>query len=203
MIKKLLLLLVSIITAVPAFALTPQQVIQKSASRLKGAPGIVCSFSVSGALGNMKGTLKASGNRFALTAPAATTWYDGKTMWTANHSTKETTVTIPTASEVAESNPLSYISGSGNQYRMAFSARKEAGRYLVLLNPVRKGTGIKAVEVAVNAKTMLPERVMIRMSDNKVTTIRVVSLNLSKKVSAGDLKYPAASMKGYEIVDLR
>ena len=86
---------------------------------------------------------------------------------------------------------------------MAFSARKEAGRYLVLLNPVRKGTGIKAVEVAVNAKTMLPERVMIRMSDNKVTTIRVVSLNLSKKVSAGDLKYPAASMKGYEIVDLR
>ena len=59
-------------------------------------------------------------------------------MWTANASTKETTVTVPTAAEVAEVNPLAYIHGYDANYRIAFSKNREAGKYRILLNPKKE-----------------------------------------------------------------
>ena len=198
------LVMLAFLSTVSALAaLTPAQVLQKTASLINSAKGVDCRFSASGAQGSINGNVKASGSRFAVLTPQASTWFDGRTMWTANSSSRETTVTVPTAEEIAETNPLAYINGYQNLYNLYFSRRKEAGRYLVLLNPKKKNSGIKAVEIAVNAKTFKPERIIIRQSNDQRVTVNIRSLNLSASIPEASLTYPAASYKDYELVDLR
>lgn len=193
-----------ILMAVSAFgALTPEQVLRKASSSLLNAKGIECRFSLSGSQGSLQGSLKAKGKKFAITTPGLSTWYDGKTMWTANASTKETTVTVPTAAEVAEVNPLAYIHGYDANYRIVFSKNREAGKYRILLNPKKRNTGIKAVDITINAKSFKPERIYIRQSNGQLITVMIRSLNLSASVSASEFTYPASRYRGYETVDLR
>lgn len=192
-----------ILAAVPMSAQNAVQVLDKAIAKLSSAPGVTCSFTASGDGGNVKGTLKTGGEKFHLSTPASKTWYDGRTMWTANAQTKEITIVNPTAEEISQVNPFAYLRGVRGNYRMAFSKRKEAGKHLVVLNPVRKGEGIKAVEVALDKTTLLPVRFIIRDDNDRRTTINVSGLNLKGGNAPSDFICPSKNLKGYEVVDLR
>jgi len=144
-----------------------------------------------------------SGNKFKLKTQGGTTWYDGHNMWTANHTSKEITIVEPTQQEVRESNPFSYLESYKSEYNVFFSRRKESTRHLVLLNPKNKGSEIKAVEIAINKKTYLPERFIIRDRNDRVTTVEVTSLKLMGKQTVSTFTCPVNNMKDYEVVDLR
>ena len=113
------------------------------------------------------------------------------------------TVSTPEPVDIADANPLMYLNGYNSTYRLFFSKRKEAGKYLVLLNPRNKNADIKAIEVAINTKTLLPERFIVRTNDDQRSTVYVTNLNLNGKLPAGTFTFPAAKYKDYEIVDIR
>lgn len=187
----------------PAFGMTPAEVLQKTVAKLDAAPGISAKFTVKGDQGSLRGTVLTDGNRTYMEFPQqGRQWFDGQTMWTLNHNTKEVTVTNPEAAELRDANPLLYLKGYNTQYRLFFSRRKEADRYLVLLNP-RGKSNVKAIEVAVNSRTFLPERIIVRTQDDQRSTVNISQMNLNKKLAATDFKFPAAQYKDYEIVDLR
>lgn len=201
--KKLLIFIFAVIVMTSASqALTPAEVLSKSVAKINNAASIDCKFALSGSNGSLNGSLSAHGRKFRLTTPAGSTWYDGTNMWTANPKSKEITLVNPTESEVNESNPFAYLSSYKSQYNLFFSKRKDNGRYLVLLNPKKKNADIKAVEVAVNKKTFLPERFIIRDRNDNVTTVTVQSLSL-KSSGAGSFTCPVQSMSDYELIDLR
>ena len=202
--KKLLTIALTVLAAaLAASAQSPAQILAKAAGKINSAPGIDCTFTARTGQGVVHGSLKASGKAFAVETNGASTWYDGKTMWTANHSTEETIVSLPTPQEIAETNPLSYLSGYSSLYNVYLSKRKEAGKHLVLLNPKKRNTGIKAVEIAVNAKSMLPERLIIRQDNDQLITVNIGRLNLDGKITAASLAYPESRYKGYETIDMR
>lgn len=124
-------------------------------------------------------------------------------MWTANPASKEITLVEPTQQEVRESNPFSYLDGYKATYNIYFSRRKDSARHLVLLNPKAKNSDIKAVEIAVNKKTYLPERFIIRDRNDRVTTIEITSLKLTGKSPDATFVCPVKQMGDYEVVDLR
>ncbi len=201
-----ILLLIAFFTLASSARIDAQSapaVLKKAAQKLRTASGVSCDFSIRQDQGNMSGTLKAKGSKFAITTPAASTWYDGKTMWTANARTKETTVTTPTASEICETNPLSYINGYESQYRIGFSRRKEKGKYLVVLNPKQKNTGIRGVEIDLDAKTLLPVHIYIRTQSGQLTSVAVKNVRTGSALAESTFTYPASKMSGYEVVDLR
>ena len=202
---KYIIALLAIVTfSSVAMAETPASVLKKVSSKITSGKGLSCTFSVSGnGSQSASGTLTSSGSKFSIISNASSVWFDGKTMWTLNPSTQEVTVTEPTQSEIAESNPLTYITGYSSQYNLYYSKRKEAGRYLVVLNPKTSGTGVKAVEIAVNSKTYNPTRIIIRFDDDRRSTINISKLNYNASVSSSSFTYPASKYKGYEIVDLR
>lgn len=184
---------------------SPDQVLNKTVSKIRNASDINCKFRIEGDGQKINGAFKSSGKKFILDTPAGKTWYDGESMYTTNPRTREVTVVRPTVQEVAEVNPFSYLNSYKSDYVMGFSKRKDGTRYLVVLNPKDvKKAGIKAVEVAVNKKTFLPERFIIRDTNDRITTVTVEALSLSKEGNKSEtFAFPAASFKDYETVDLR
>lgn len=203
-------IIVSVLTAVSAvsftaYAVTPQEVMQQTVSKIKGAKGITGNFRAAGDRGAVAGSFKFDGKRTYIESNQfGKQWFDGKTLWTLNPKTREVTVSTPESADIADINPLMYLNGYDGSFRLFFSKRKEAGKYLVLLNPRNtKNTDIKAIEVAVDSKTMLPERFIIRMDDDTRSTVYITNLNLNGKLPQATFTFPAAKYKDYEIVDIR
>ncbi len=201
--------IISTLTALAAvsfasYAITPQEVMQQTVAKIKGAKGITGNFRAGGAQGSASGSFKFDGTRtYIESCQFGKQWFDGKTLWTLNPNTKEVTVSTPEPADVADANPLIYLNGYNSTYRLYFSKRKEAGKYLVLLNPRNKNAGIKAIEVAINTKTLLPERFIVRTNDDQRSTVYVTNLNLNGTLPQGTFTFPAAKYKDYEIVDIR
>lgn len=182
---------------------TAQSVFEKAVGKISGTSGLNTSFKINSPEGNISGSLKISGKKFRLDTSYGSTWYDGKNMWTSNKSSHQITLVNPTVSEITEVNPFAYIDSSKGKYKIAFSRRTESGRYLLLLNPKNSKENYKAVEIAVNKKTYLPERFIIRDKNDKITTVNINSLTLNGKYKDKEFICPVESMSDYEFVDLR
>lgn len=201
--NRILLVIAMLFMTLQCMAITPQEVMAMMTNKLNSAAGISGSFVTKGAAGGLSGKFKFDGKRSYLETPAGfRQWYDGRSLWALNPNSKEVTLSIPEPSELKDANPLLYLQGYQQQYRLFFSKRKDNGRYLVLLNP-RQKSSIKAIEVAVNKNTMLPERLIIRDNDDRRTTITISGLKLNNKFRVADFTYPATQFKGYELIDLR
>ena len=185
------------------FAESSQQVLDKAVAKVQNSKGVNSTFRIDASDATVTGSFKSSGAKFKLETPQATTWYDGTNMWTANQSSRQITLVRPTQGEVNEVNPFAYLSGYKGRFVTGFSKRKDENRYLVLLNPRDKKDEIKAIEVAVNKKTYLPERFIIRDRNDRVVTVYINNLNLNASNPASAFVCPVAEMKGFELVDLR
>lgn len=203
--KKLLYILLLLVFVAPHVSASESaaSILDKTAARITGARSVKGTFTVEGGHGKINGSIETSGNKFKLTSPAGTTWCDGKRMWTSNKSTKEITLVNPTQNEINESNPFTYINNYKADYNVYYSKRKDARYHLILLNPKSKNSDIKAIEIAVNKKTMLPDRFIIRDRNDKVSTVMVTSLSINKTSSGSIYECPVESMSDYELIDLR
>lgn len=179
------------------------RILDKAVAKLSKASSVNCKFRISADNQNLNGSFKSTGRKFHLDTPVSTTWYDGKNMWTSNPKTKEITLVNPNSQEINEVNPFAYLSSYKHRFITGMSKRRDNDRYLVLLNPRDRKDQIKAIEVAVNKKTFLPERFIIRDRNDKVTTVYVNALSLSTKNADSQFVCPVNSMSDYEFVDLR
>ena len=202
--QKIILLLLLISGALQVqSAESPSKLLDKAIAKISKASAVSCSFTVYGSGIKESGKLLSSGQKFRISTPTASTWYDGKNMWTANGSSKEITLVTPTQQEINEVNPFSYISGYKADYKVYFSKRKSDVDYLILLNPKRKNGEIKAVEIDLDKKSLIPRRFIVRDRNEKVTTISLTSVKLDNRVSDSAFVCPAGDMTDYELVDLR
>lgn len=184
-------------------AATATEIMNKAAATAKNAKGISGTFSVTTSGKSFTGSLKASGSKFSFLTPAASSWYNGKNMWTYNASSKETTLVTPTASEIAESNPLEYIRTYSANYSAAFSNKKIAGKYVITLLPKSKRNTIKSVEITLNGKTLKPERFIVTPKSGAATTVNVKSLDYASSIKASEFEYPKNKYPKVQIIDLR
>ncbi len=189
----------------PVQAATPSaaEVAAKVAAKLRQAPGIKAEFSIDADGQKATGSLLAAGKKFRLMSGGFCSWYDGKTLYTLNPRSKETTVVTPTPSELLEANPLLYIGGSSDAYSVAFSSHQPKGKYMLVLTPKRKGDSIKSVFVTIDSKSLLPENIVVTGSDGNVSTLSITSLRLNMSIGAGIFIYPKAKYPSFKVVDLR
>lgn len=184
-------------------AATATEIMDKAAGKAKSAKGISGTFSVTTSGKTFNGSIKASGSKFSFLTPMASSWYNGKNMWTYNASSKETTLVSPTASEIAESNPFEYLRTYSANYNAAFSNKKVAGKYIIMLIPKSKRNTIKSVEVTLNGKTLTPEKFVITPRSGASSTINVKTLEYSGAIKALEFEYPKNKYPGVQIIDLR
>lgn len=201
--RMIFLSLIAVFTCQSAnAALTAQQVAQKAAAVVAGAKGITASFTISSDGHSTKGTIKGSGVKFTVTLPEVSTWYDGKSLYTYNPRTQETTVTNPTARELLESNPLLYVKGGSVGYTYSFARQKAKGKYIVDLFPRDKRSGLKKLTFTINASSFIIEKIAVTASGMN-TVVTVNSLKTGAALPASTFVYPRSKYPGVEIVDLR
>ncbi|MBD5195795.1 MAG: hypothetical protein HDS71_09730 [Bacteroidales bacterium] len=202
--RRISFLALLLLLVIPVIAQNPVTILDNSVAKLKNASGISCKFRITSDNNNLNGEFKSKGSSFYLETQAGKTWYNGVNMWTLNPGSKEITLVNPTSSEINEVNPFSYLSSYKSGYVVGFSKRKDSDRYLVVLNPKNgKKDNIKAIEVAINKKTMLPERFIIRDSHDRRTTVYITALATSYKSNSDMFVCPVGSFGDYELVDLR
>lgn len=182
---------------------TAAQVMKRAAALMERASGIKATFNLVSAGRTVRGTLKSSAAGFALSTPGYSTWYDGRTMWTYSASSQETTVTVPTAEELREANPLLMVSQYASGFTPAFASRQQTGTHTVVLSPKSQSNSIKSVTVVLNKSNYRPVSVTVVPRSGNTLKVDVTSLVTDASFSKKDFIYPAKSYPKAEIVDLR
>ena len=100
--------------SVAGIAQTAHQVLDQTASKLKASGGIEAQFEATQFVGvtengTVGGQICVQGNRFKLTSPSITTWFDGRTQWTLLTGSDEVNVSTPTDAEIQQMNPYTFI----------------------------------------------------------------------------------------------
>lgn len=191
------------IMAVPGAsgAETAAQLLNRCSARISKAGGIQASFRITGAA-SASGTLYSQGRHFSVISNASSSWYDGLHLWTYNPSTNETTLVKPTAGELREANPLSFV-GAASQFNAAYASTSPAGTKTVVLTPKSKKLGVKSVTLTINARSLLPSKIVVVPSSGQAINLSITGIAIGKKFAASVFKYPAKKYPKAIIVDLR
>ena len=177
--------------------------LKKAAAAINGAGGLTASFTLDYGQQKMTGTLKASGRKFALQTSSTSTWYDGKSMWTYNPNTKETTLMTPTPQEVGEANPLAIVNSYSSAFTASFAKSQTKGSKTVVLTPKSKQSGYKSVHVTIPDGTSFPSKLVVIPSSGQKVTVSVSQVKTGQKLPESSFVYPKSKYPKVEIVDLR
>ena len=184
-----------------SIAATPQQALQACVTKLKGAKSAKAEFSINSQGHTSSGTLLCKGNTFAVTSGANGTWYDGSDIWVYSPATGEVTVWKPVQSELAEANPLLYLSTAGD-YNVAAGTGGAKGETILTLTPKRRSSGVKSIRVVLNSATSLPKSMDITTGSGKVK-VTLKSLQLGAALNDSDFKFPKSRYPKARVSDLR
>lgn len=204
-IGKIIVIVVSLLAASASMMAneTADGILKRASKAIKTADGLVASFTMTSGNQEVTGTMKSSGNKFSLVTSATSVWYDGKTLWTYNKKNNETTVTLPTAAEVAEANPMHIVNAYSGNFTVAFAKSQKKGSKTIVLTPKSKKMGYKSVHLTIPDKSSFPSQMVVVPSSGQKITISVTGVKTGQKFSANTFTYPAARYPKAEIVDLR
>lgn len=198
---RMLILAVAMLCGLVVSAATPAEQLRDAAARLNSAKSIRAEFSISGAGGKATGTLLSKGRKFSIVSPLTSTWYDGSAITVYNPSTREATIWTPSPSELAESNPLLYLSTAAN-YNVAAGTGGAKGERVLLLTPKKRGGSVKSIRIVLNAVDMLPKSMRITAAGG-TTDITIRNLRLNAAVADSSFIFPRKSYPKAVVTDLR
>lgn len=200
-ITVLMLAMLSIILPASS-AETAQQVMTRVSNAFTSARTVTANFSMSGAMGSASGKFTSAGRRFALVTGGVSTWYNGKTMWSYNPRTQETTIVTPSASEAAENNPFSIIYSMSGSFNASYAKSQPAGSVVLVLIAKQARNDIRKAIVTLDKKRLVPTKIVATTSQG-TTTMTISNLVANGKVSSSAFEYPRSRYPKAKIVDLR
>ncbi|WP_301904186.1 LolA-like putative outer membrane lipoprotein chaperone, partial [uncultured Duncaniella sp.] len=116
-----ILLLIALLagsTTVIQGAETATSILDRASAKIRSDKSIAATYTISADGHLHSGTLTIAGDRFILTSPQISSWYDGKTQWTYSTQTGEVNITEPTPEELQQVNPFAII----NSFRKLYKA---------------------------------------------------------------------------------
>lgn len=184
---------------IPTWGADAASLMNSAAAKFAGK-SVKVSFSVSGSR-SLSGTALCSGKKFAVETSSSSVWYDGNTMYTYNPSTKEVTLTKPSAEELAEANPMTYIAGWKNIYTASMASKQPKTGHCIILTPKNGKSGFGNVVVTLSAN-LSPQKIVIRTKQKQTYSINIKSFS-SASASEASFRFPKSRYKGVKTIDLR
>lgn len=182
---------------------TAAQLVTECNAKIRQAGGLTAVFSMSSSGQTVNGRMKTSGSKFVIDTPTTSTWYDGKSMWTYNSRSRETTVVSPTSAELAETNPLLLINSKISQYSVSYAKNQKAGSKTIVMTPKTKGSGIKSMHVSISTSTFLPTKLVAVQASGGTITINLSSIKTGQGHPDTTFAYPKSKYPKVPVVDLR
>lgn len=147
-----------------------------------------------------RGTILMQGSRFHLTmqGQGIEVFYDGNTQWAYAKSADELTITIPTADDLAGTNPLFMLRKLQKQCFLEFyTAETLVGCHMIAFYPKKEKSELRKLLVAINKSDLMPRKVILETSQSNITTLLLSNLKTNVKVtnesfSVNPKQYPNA-----------
>lgn len=200
--RHILLFIAMMVSVMPSFALTPSEVLEKGRQKIASAKTLTADFSMKINGQSVKGTISSKGNKFAIVSNLTSNWYNGKDLYTYNGMNKETSVFKPSASDLADVNPLLYISTAKN-YNVSATKNKKTGLETVVLIPKQKGSSVKSVTIDFDASTYLPKSILVAPVSGGAIQLSLSNIKLNGSVADSQFEYPKSKYPKVKINDLR
>lgn len=181
---------------------SPGEIVRKTADKIKKSPGIKVQFTLTSGGKSVEGTLFSSGTKFSITTPLGSSWYNGKSMWTYNPRTSETTLSVPDAEELRITNPLLYLFDGEKKYTAKFLKTQPTGKYGVALLPIDKNSTLKSVIITIDKNYNVKE-IKVTAKDGTVSSVAVRTIDLSKRQPDSQFEYPKIKYPKVPVIDLR
>lgn len=182
---------------------TPDQILNRSIQKIAGSKSAEADFTVTNSGYTGRGKILTMGSKFQVIMPDASVWFNGTDLYTYNQNTSETTIVTPTADELEESNPLSYVVNAPKNYNVSFSTVKKTGKYVLELLPKKKNGGIKRITLTLSQKEYYPEKIVVEPSKGNPIVAEIHSFKTGVAAKQSDFEYPKSKYPKAEIIDLR
>ena len=198
----ILLSLVVFFSASDIYAINANEVLTNASEKYQKDGSISAQFTLSGVGNSTDGTITISGDKFHLSTPLLSIWYNGRTQWTYSAETNEVNITEPTVEELQQVNPFAII----NSFRLQFNAtllKSANSMYRIQLTPLKSvNTSISKAIVTLNASTLYPNEIALTI-DNNIITIKTKNIKAIKNVPHKTFVFDEKKYPNAEIVDLR
>ena len=209
-IKHIFQIILCACTLLPVQAQKAQDILDKTAGKLKNSGGIEAVFEATAFKGTKKtgsasGTIKVKGNKFKIESNSLTTWFDGKTQWTLLAGSDEVNVSTPTAAELQAINPYSFINIYKKGYTATLTKASYEGKSVheVRLVATSKKSSMQKILLTIDPTTLMPLSVRFKNAKGDWTRIRVRSIKTGRKFADAVFTFDAKQHPGIEIIDLR
>lgn len=197
--KRLCLLLITILLSTVTFAQTAKSVLDKAAANITVKTGVQANFKMTGCMGNTSGTIAVKGKKFHATTPQAIVWFDGKTQWTYMKNNDEVNVTTPTEAQLQTINPYNFINLYKNGYD--YTLNKSGKDYVVHLTALSKDKKIRELFVTINKTSYHPTQVKL-LQGTKWTIFDIKDLK-KQNIPDSQFRFNEKDFPHAEVIDLR
>lgn len=203
--KYILLLFIGFTVSFVAHSeLTANQIIDKCLSTFNTSKGISATYTIVGRnISKQSGTIKIQGNKFSISHPSITTWYDGKTQWNYNSDSDEVTISTPSSSEIEMINPYAIVKNYKANYTATLSKSKIKGTYCIVLNAKSPKNQIKKIYLYIKSGDYVPARLDIVSDNNSLSTIVITNYKSGQNFPSSDFVFSTKKYKSVTIIDLR
>lgn len=200
--KFLILALLLLVPAAQAKAVTASEALLKAKTKITSASSLQASFAMSSGGKSVSGKIYQKGKKFAIISNVTSNWFNGTDLYTYMGDKNETTVFKPSASELAEVNPLMYIQSASN-YKVLSSKTQKAGIITVVLMPKKTGSGIKSVTIELDSKSYLPKTIKILPSSGAAINVAISGVSLNGSLADSIFDYPKGKYPKAKVIDMR
>ena len=182
--------------------ITANEVLTNASEKYQKEGSISAQFTLSGVGNSTDGTIIIAGDKFHLSTPLLSIWYNGRTQWTYSAETNEVNITEPTVEELQQVNPFAII----NSFRKQFDAtllKSANNKYRIQLTPLKSvNTSISKAIVTLNVATLYPTEIALTI-DNNIITININNIKTIKTIHHKTFVFDEKKYPNAEIIDLR
>ncbi|NBJ08717.1 outer membrane lipoprotein carrier protein LolA [Duncaniella freteri] len=184
-------------------ASTGGALLQRCAAKIKSAPSLSVTYTVSADGNTAEGLLVLQGEMFTISTPGMVSWYDGKSQWTYSDQIGEVNVISPTAEEVQQINPFAIVKSFSSSYSSEQVKSSSAGMTTLRLTANNRKSDISSADVTINDKTLYPTRIVLTMSNRQKVTINIKNVKAGGKLPVSNFRFDAKRYPNVQVIDLR
>lgn len=204
MMKKITLTIIFCLVGMAAFAAgnAAETLLSKVKAKIASSPSVEASFTINGGEGPVQGSATMAADKYFMTTPVLTVWYDGRTQWTFLKSSGEVSITEPNADELMASNPFAILSSPADHYKLQMLSDSQ-GRKRVEMTPKSRMSGISKIVLFVKPDTNYPAAIVVSFDDGRSVDVVIDNIASGGAKPAGVFHYDAKRFPSTEIIDLR
>jgi outer membrane lipoprotein carrier protein len=185
------------------------KVLDLFALRAKEAPSVSMEFTIItfDAMENRRDTITGdlilSGNRYKLSLPESTTWFNGTDSWNHMPSVNEVTITTPEAGEVSFFSRPSLIYTIHRDGYKARMVEEKTAEYIIDLYPEDITTDMIRIRLSITKPALALKSAEYKTKNGVTMSMSVKNYTLKFKPEERYFIFDPAKYKGIEVIDMR